>query len=99
MGLYASTGKKDMNNSQRYSYTNNPPVQGLCAAAGGEPDGTKCQQSIYFSVNIGDECLEYIVPYWFVEKKAVDEKWDASATSRNPFESQKENWLFMAKGP
>jgi hypothetical protein len=70
MGFYASTGEKDMNGSQCYSYTySNSPVQGLYVAAGGELDGTEHHQSICFSINIGDECLESIAPYWFVEKK------------------------------
>ncbi len=35
MGFYASSGESKMNDSQKYSYINNPPVQGVCAAFSG----------------------------------------------------------------
>jgi hypothetical protein len=99
MGFYASSGESKLNDSQKYSYINNPPVQGVCAAADGNPANTKAHLSVWFSVEVLDDTLlAPVAPYYFKEWAEVEEQWKAATYNKNPFQKRKNERLFMARG-
>jgi hypothetical protein len=98
MGFYASSAESKLNDSQKYSYINNPPVQGVCAAADGDPANTRAHLSVCFSVDVLDDTLLDVAPYYFKERAEVEERWKAATDDKNPFQKRKNERLFMARG-
>jgi hypothetical protein len=99
MGYYASSNQeKNMNSSQKQSYVNNPPVQGVCAAADGDPHNTKDHCPVWSTVEVSEELVFEVAPYMGEQCRAVQAKWEELSTTNNHFEDRRKNRLFMAKG-
>jgi hypothetical protein len=71
-GYTPSNSQNKVNEAQLNSYLTSPPVPGVCAVGGGDPNNTKAHYPVWANQGVADELLRVFAPWVFTEYDLVD---------------------------
>jgi hypothetical protein len=100
-GYTPSNGQNKVNEAQLNSYLTSPPVQGVCAVGGGDPNNTKAHYPVWANQGVADELLRVFAPWFFSEYDLVNYTMARIRQSHPPKKAKgimRERRLYMAEG-